>query len=85
MSDKTKYFCCLTDGSDYQIKVLDLKPNQSKQINKQSDTNYIFFSEQCEINNQLTIDKYSVKKLKSNVVDIKNISENNARIISISK
>ena len=85
LSDKTKYFCCLTDGSDYQIKVLDLKPNQSKQINKQSDTNYIFFSEQCKINNELTIDKYSVKKLTSNIIDIKNISENNARIISISK
>jgi len=87
-STNTRLFCMLTERSDYQIKILDILPGDLKTINKdQSKTlSYVFFSQKCSIRNGAGVcDQYSVKKLQSDTIDIRNLGDLTARIILIER
>mgnify|MGYP005696177711 CR=1 FL=1 len=87
-STDTRLYCMLTEMSDYQIKILDIFPGDLKTINKdQSKTlSYVFFSQQCSLRNGAGVcDQYSVKKLESDSIDIRNQGDLTARIILIER
>tara|TARA_Y200000002_G_C22513755_1_gene592396 strand:- start:30 stop:743 length:714 start_codon:yes stop_codon:yes gene_type:complete len=87
-STDTRLFCMLTERSDYQIKILDILPGDLKSINRdQSKTlSYVFFSQKCSIRNGAGVcDQYSVKKLQSDTIDIRNLGDLTARIILIER
>jgi len=87
-STDTRLFCMLTERSDYEIKIIDIFPGDLKTINKdESKTfSYVFFSQKCSIRNGAGVcDQYSVKKLQSDTVDIRNLGDLTARIILIER
>ena len=87
-STSTRLFCMLTERSDYQIKILDILPGGLKTINKDPNKtlSYVFFSQKCSIRNGAGVcDQYSVKKLQSDTIDIRNLGDLTARIILIER
>ena len=79
----TRLFCMLSDRTDYEVKVLDIAPESTKVLERdQTKTlSYVFFSQDCELNESKTVEQYQVRKLTSNSVSIKNKSTITARII----
>ncbi len=79
----TRLFCMLSDRTDYEVKVLDIAPNSTKVLerNQTKTISYVFFSQECEVDDSTTVGQYQVKKLTSNSVSIKNKSTITARII----
>ena len=73
----------LSDRTDYEIKVLDIAPENIKVLERdQTKTlSYVFFSQDCELNESKTVEQYQVRKLTSNSVSIKNKGTITARII----
>jgi len=87
-STSTRLFCMLTERTDYEIKMLDIRPGDLKTINKDlsKDLTYVFFSQKCSIRNGAGVcDQYSVKKLESESIDIRNLGDLTARIILIER
>lgn len=83
-SDNTRIFCMLTEKSNYELKVLDVLPNQTKTLTKTEGKtlSYVFFSQECSVkNNTVVCEQYSVKKLTSESIDIKNLGSIPARLI----
>lgn len=79
----TRLFCMHSDRTDYEVKVLDIAPESTKVLERdQTKTlSYVFFSQECELNDATTVEQYQVKKLTSNSVSIKNKGSITARII----
>jgi hypothetical protein len=79
--DATRLFCFLSNRDDYKLKILDIPVGETKNFSKEKETTYAFFSQNCTVNGGLRISKYSCKKVKSDLLEIKNEVSKDLRII----
>ena len=84
LENDTRYLCVITNNKDYKVYILDILQNEIKMLGKQGTTDYVFFSGDCEIEG-VEISENTTKKLTSETINIKNVSDRDVRIILISK
>jgi len=82
--DDTRLFCVVSDGAEYNIKIIDIPFRETKTLAKQQTTNYVFFSQNCSIG-ETNIKENAVKKLNSSSIDVTNQSNMTARVIIVSR
>lgn len=80
----TRLVCILSDGFDFNIKLLDIDKDETKSVEKQDGTNYVFFSQKCSVNGS-EVEQYDIKKLTSNSISITNLGNDLARIVLITR
>ena len=74
----------LSDGFDLNIKLLDIDKDETKSLEKQDGTNYVFFSQKCSVNGS-EVEQYDIKKLTSDSISITNLGDDLARIVLITR
>ena len=87
LEDDTVIFCMISKEYGWQIKNVDIAPNESVTFNKEDATTYLLTCDTCEVSNEddtHTFNKYDIKKLtKDNEYSIKNISDKICKAIVI--
>lgn len=78
--DNTRLICFQPIVEGYYGSILDIGVGETKTINKSDNLMYLFFSQNCSISGT-QINQYDIKRLNSSSVDIKNESEDTARIM----
>lgn len=84
LQDDTRYLCTITNNKNYKSYILDIPKNEIRLLGKMGETDYVFFSGSCEIEG-IEIPENTTKKLTSQTINIKNVSDRDIRIVLISK
>ncbi len=84
LEDNTRILCPMEYEKGWILKKADVLPGTSIQATKSGTDCYIFFAQDCEVNGT-AVSKNTTKKLTSNSVDIKNVSDKLCRLVKIYK
>ena len=83
LTDNTVILCPFQINEKYKFENIDLGVGESCIATKNATDTYIFFSQECLINNTNPVNQYEFKKLTSESINISNTSSKPCKIIKI--